>query len=152
MAVFHESFTIRTHHHHEVVDISADVKELVRSLQGKVDPADVFHLSGGNALMARELADASGSGETVPRSLKELIGDRIDRLSSESRNVLRWGSVLGPAFDIGRLTELVSFDFDSLMNALAELERRALLKNTEASSQMYAFHHALDDGRAIDRH
>lgn len=120
-----------------------EVEELVRSLQGKADAAQVFTLSGGNALMARELAHAADAGETVPGSLRELIGDRIDRLAPESRNVLRWGAVLGPTFDVGRLTGLVSFDFDSLMNALAELERRALLGGTEASAEMYAFHHAL---------
>jgi DNA-binding SARP family transcriptional activator/predicted ATPase len=120
-----------------------DIEELIHSLQGKANAAEVFSLSGGNALMARELAHASEAGESVPGSLKELISDRIDRLSPESRNVLRWGAVLGPTFDVGRLTELVSFEFEPLMNALAELERRALLESTGSSMQMYAFHHAL---------
>ena len=120
-----------------------DVEELVRSVDGKADAAEVFNLSGGNALMASELALASGTGETVPGSLRELVSDRIDRLAPESRNVLRWGAVLGQTFAIGRLTELVSFDFDPLMNALAELERRALLESPGTSDEMYAFHHAL---------
>ena len=122
---------------------ATDVAELIRTLHGKADAAEVFNLSGGNALMARELAHASGAGEMVPGSLRELIGDRIDRLAPESRNVLRWGAVLGPTFAVGRLTELVSLDFDALMNALAELERRALLGSTPNSAEMYAFHHAL---------
>ena len=120
-----------------------DVEELVRSLQGKADAAQVFTLSGGNALMARELAHASDAGEVVPGSLRELIVDRIGRLAPESRNVLRWGAILGATFDVGRLTELVSFDFDPLMNALAELERRTLLGSTASSAEMYAFHHSL---------
>jgi len=120
-----------------------DIEALIQTLHGTADAAEVFNLSGGNALMARELAHASGAGETVPGSLRELIGDRISRLAPESRNVLRWGAVLGPTFDVGRLSELVSFDFDPLMNALAELERRALLGSTPASAAMYAFHHAL---------
>jgi DNA-binding SARP family transcriptional activator/tetratricopeptide (TPR) repeat protein len=120
-----------------------DVEELVRSIHGSADAAEVFNLSGGNALMARELAHASSAGEAVPGSLRELITDRIERLAPESRNALRWGAVLGPTFDIARLTELVSLEFDPLMNALAELERRALLESTGASAEMYAFHHAL---------
>ncbi len=120
-----------------------DVEELVHAIHGGANAAEVFNLSGGNALMARELAHAAGAGESVPGSLRELIGDRIDRLTSESRNVLRWGAVLGPTFDVARLTELVSFDFDVLMNALAELERRTLLAATETSAELYAFHHAL---------
>ena len=120
-----------------------DIEELVRSLHGRADPSEVFNLSGGNALMARELAQASGAGETVPGSLKELIGDRIERLAPESRNVLRWGAILGPTFDVARLTEVVSFDFDALMSSLAELERRALLESSGVSDELYAFHHAL---------
>ena len=42
-----------------------------------------------------------------------------------------------------RLAELVSLEFDPLMDALAELERRALLESLEASAEMYAFHHAV---------
>ena len=120
-----------------------DVEELVRSIEGKANAAEVFNLSGGNALMASELARASSVGEPVPGSLKELISDRVGRLAPESRNVLRWGAVLGSAFDASRLAELVSLDFDPLMDALAELERRALLESLEASAEMYAFHHAV---------
>ncbi len=120
-----------------------DVAELVESLEGEADATEVFNLSGGNALMARELAHASGSGDSIPGSLRELIADRIDRLSSESRNILRWGAVLGPTFDVDRLTEVVSFDFDGLMNGLAELERRALLVGAAGSTDLYAFQHAL---------
>jgi tetratricopeptide (TPR) repeat protein len=120
-----------------------DVEQLVRSIHGTANATEVFNLSGGNALMARELAHASSSGEAVPGSLKELISDRIGRLAPESRNVLRWGAVLGPTFDVARVTELVSLEFDPLMNALSELERRALLESTGASAEMYAFHHTL---------
>ncbi len=120
-----------------------EVVELVKTLNGTADPTEVFNLSGGNALMARELAYWAGAGESIPGSLRELIGDRIHRLGSESRNLLRWGAVLGPMFDVDRLMELVSLDFDSLMNGLAELERRALLVSTAEDAQMYAFHHAL---------
>jgi predicted ATPase len=120
-----------------------DVEELVQTLEGSADPTEVFNLSGGNALMARELAYASGTGESIPGSLRELIGDRIDRLSPESRNMLRWGAILGPTFDVERLTEVVSFDFDALMNGLTELERRALLVSAGDSSDAYSFQHAL---------
>ena len=84
-----------------------DVAELVQQIEGAADAAEVFALSGGNALLARELARAASiAGEAVPRSLKELVGDRIARLTPESGDVLRWGAVLGPNFDIGRLSDL----------------------------------------------
>lgn len=121
----------------------SDVEELVRSIHGEANAVEVFNLSGGNALMARELAHASKAGDAVPRSLKELIGDRIGRLAPEAGDVLRWGAVLGPNFDVSRLSELVSLDFDALMSALTELERHALLEGSKSTSDAYAFHHAL---------
>ena len=131
-------------HEHLLLPLSEkDVQELVRTIHGSANAAEVFNLSGGNALMACELAHASGAGEAVPGSLRELISDRIGRLAPESRNVLRWGAVLGPTFHVARLADLVSLEFDPLMNALAELERRALLESAGASADMYAFHHAL---------
>jgi DNA-binding SARP family transcriptional activator/predicted ATPase len=121
-----------------------DVADLIQGIHSSANAAEVFVQSGGNALLARELAQAASSpGETLPGSLKELVGDRIDRLAPESGDVLRWSAVLGHTFDIERLTELVSLDFDSLMNALSELERHSLLQGTGASTSMYAFHHAL---------
>jgi len=120
-----------------------DVEALIRSLDGSADATEVFNLSGGNALLARELARASNTGETVPRSLKELISDRTERLAPEAGDVLRWCAVLGSAFDVARLSELVSLEFDTLMHALRELERHALLDGSVGSANMYAFHHAL---------
>jgi len=120
-----------------------DVEALIRSLDGSADPREVFNLSGGNALMARELARASDTGETVPRSLEDLIGDRTERLAPEARDVLRWCAVLGSTFDVSRLSDLVSLEFDGLMHALRELERHALLESPVGSANMYKFHHAL---------
>lgn len=121
-----------------------DVAELIQGIDSTADAAEVFAQSGGNPLLAQELAHASSSlGEAVPRSLKQLIGDRIARLGAEAGDVIRWGAVLGPAFEITRLTELMSLGVDALMSALRELERHALLESHDTSIGMYAFHHAL---------
>ena len=121
-----------------------DVADLVQGIDSAADASEVFVLSGGNALLARELAQAAASGgETVPRSLKELVGDRLVRLAPESGDVLRWAAVLGLTFAVERLTELVSLEFDPLMNALSELERHTLLECAGTSASMYGFHHAL---------
>jgi DNA-binding SARP family transcriptional activator len=121
-----------------------EVAALIEGMDSAADPAEVFTLSGGNALLARELAQAAlRPGEPVPRSLKELVADRLARLAPETGDVLRWSAILGPTFDVSRLTELVSLDLDSLINALSDLERHALLEGTSAGPGMYAFHHAL---------
>jgi DNA-binding SARP family transcriptional activator len=122
----------------------SEIAELVRGLDSAADAAEVFAQSGGNPLLARELAQAASTGgDAVPRSLKGLVVDRIARLATETADVLRWCAVLGPAFDVSRLSELVSLELDPLMTALSELERHALLESTGPSSGMYAFHHAL---------
>ncbi|MFZ1863309.1 MAG: AAA family ATPase [Polyangiales bacterium] len=121
-----------------------EVAALVEGMDSAANPEEVFALSGGNALLASELAQAPlRRGEPVPRSLKELVGDRLARLAPETGDVLRWSAILGPTFDVSRLTELVSLDLDPLMSSLAELERHALLESTAAASGVYAFHHAL---------
>ncbi|KPK16018.1 MAG: hypothetical protein AMJ62_07505 [Myxococcales bacterium SG8_38] len=121
-----------------------EVAVLVQEMDSAADPAEVFALSGGNALLARELAQAAlRKGESVPRSLKELVGDRLARLAPEAGDVLRWSAVLGPTFDVSRLTELVSLELDPLMTALTELERHALLESSSTATGTYAFHHAL---------
>ena len=120
-----------------------DIVDLVRGIGSEADATHVFAQSGGNPLLARELALAASSrSDDVPRSLKELVTDRLGRLSPETGDVLRWGAVLGPTFDVARLTELVSLDFDPLMNALSSLERHALL-DSEGKATTYDFHHAL---------
>lgn len=121
-----------------------EIVELVRGMDSDADAAEVFAQSGGNPLLARELAQAaSTAGDAVPRSLKGLVVDRIARLAPETADVLRWGAVLGPAFEVSRLSELVSLELDPLMTALSELERHALLESSGPSAGMYAFHHAL---------
>ncbi|MEM7434333.1 MAG: AAA family ATPase [Myxococcota bacterium] len=123
---------------------AGDVRDLVAKMGSCVDADQVFAQSGGNALLAHELAQASsGADEIVPKSLKELIGDRVDRLPAATGDLLRWAAVLGPSFDVTRLTELVSLDFDQLMNALSLLERHALLDSEGGSADGYQFHHGL---------
>lgn len=131
---------------HLLLPLTAEeVAALVQGMDSTADPTEVFTLSGGNALLAKELAQAAWSGveSVLPRSLKELVSDRLTRLAPEAGDVLRWSAVLGPTFDVSRLTEIVSLDLDPLMNALSELERHALLEGVNASTGSYGFHHAL---------
>ncbi|MGB5812816.1 MAG: AAA family ATPase [Polyangiales bacterium] len=121
-----------------------EVAELVRGLGSDANASEVFAQSGGNALLARELARAIGeAGGPVPTSLKELVGDRLDRLPAETGDVLRWAAVLGPSLDVTRIVELVSLEFDPLMNALSTLERHGLLDSETGDPNTYEFNHAL---------
>lgn len=118
-----------------------DIGALVESIGSEADPAKVFAQSGGNPLLARELASAASG--TLPSSLKEIVRDRVSRLPPETGDVLRWAATLGPTFDVERLVELVSLEFNPLMNALDTLERHTLLRSETGHPGTYAFNHAL---------
>jgi len=117
-----------------------DITALVHRLGSEADAARIFEQSGGNPLLARELAHAAPAEGPLPSSLKELIGDRLARLPAGTGGVLRWAAILGPTFDVERLSELVSLELDPLMGALSVLERHALLESQDTG---YQFHHAL---------
>jgi class 3 adenylate cyclase/tetratricopeptide (TPR) repeat protein len=62
--------------------------------------------SGGNPLFLRELAAAaqqSGDFDSLPDSVDAVIASRIDRLTTDDRQLLRRVSVLGTAFDAALL-------------------------------------------------
>jgi predicted ATPase len=119
--------------------------ELVRGLAPGVDADQVFAESGGNPLFAlevtRSLPDREGP---LPGSLTQLIRHRVERLPSEAGDALRWAAVLGCAFEVDRLRELMALDLDRLLAALELLERHALLcaqGTSGAEPGTYAFAH-----------
>jgi DNA-binding SARP family transcriptional activator len=117
--------------------------KLVRGAAPDVDAETVFSESGGNPLLALEVARALPARDgPLPRSLTELIRHRVERLPSEAGDVLRWAAVLGHSFDVGRLGELMALDLDRLLASLELLERHALLRTVEgASAGAYEFAH-----------
>ncbi len=75
--------------------------EAVASLAGR---------AGGNPLFLRELVFAArhGAPEDVPESVETLLTTRIDTLEPADRMLLRYASVVGPSFELGLLTEILS--------------------------------------------
>jgi len=53
--------------------------------------------------------------------------------------VLRWAAVLGSAFGVDRLGELMALDLDRLLAALELLERHALLRPHGDGAGAYEF-------------
>ena len=124
----------------------AAIEQIVGRLAPRVDAARVVAECEGNPLFALELArNAAGRSDELPRSLKELVRDRIDRLPEGPADLLRWASVIGPTFSLQRLLPLLSTDLDELMDNLQILERHALLRALELERQAgwYRFGHDL---------
>jgi hypothetical protein len=121
----------------------AETALLASRIAPGIDGRRVALESGGNPLLAQELAQALASGsEGVPRTLQALVRDRIERLPSPAADILQTAAVLGPAFHIDCLERLLQLDKEAVVEALEVLERHALLRpgNTAAS---FTFRHEL---------
>lgn len=124
-----------------------ETRELARAISPEVDADRVFAESAGNPLFALEVARSLPERpELLPGSLTALIRRRVERLPPEAGDVLRWGAVLGSAFGVDRLSELMALDLDRLLGALDLLERHSLLRAQDtgpAGSGAYAFAHEM---------
>jgi predicted ATPase len=122
-----------------------ETEQLVQTLAPDIDAERIYRESAGNPLFALEAARSLPyrQGDVSP-SLTDLVRDRIERLSREAGDVLRWCALLGHTFSITRLTVLTPIDLDSLMTAFEALERHAhlheVLKEGKATGS-YAFSH-----------
>lgn len=123
-----------------------EIAALARSIAAEVDAQRIVAESGGNPLLAQELARAlAEGGDGVPRTLQGLVRDRIERLPEPAADVLRWAAILGPSVSIDRLGRLIAMDLAGFMTALDTLERHALLQEVTdgAGTGSYAFRHEL---------
>ncbi len=123
-----------------------DIAGLARCVAPQVDAQRIVAESGGNPLLAQELARALADGaDGVPRTLQGLVRDRIERLPVAAADVLRWAAILGPSVPIDRLCALLAMELADFMAALDTLERHALLQEAVDGTGAggYAFRHDL---------
>jgi hypothetical protein len=121
----------------------ADTARLAARIAPGIDGDRVAVESGGNPLLAQELAQALGSGsEDLPRTLHALVRDRIGRLPTVAAEILQAAAVLGPSFHIDCLERLLALDPIAVVEALELLERHALLRPGTAPTS-FAFRHEL---------
>jgi hypothetical protein len=115
-------------HEHVLAPLPPDaIRALV--VQAGGDPEPVIAQSGGNPLFALELArmGARGEGERLPDSVSDAVRERLERLAPQAADALRWGAVLGGAFGLLRLRELMALSAEELVSALEALELSSLL-------------------------
>jgi DNA-binding SARP family transcriptional activator/predicted ATPase len=104
--------------------------ELVRSVDDRVDTAQVFVDGGGNPLFSIELARAAARShvEVATHTLDGLIAERLSRLDDRAAELLPWAAALGHGFTIDTLAALTSLSVRDLLAALEELERHGVLR------------------------
>jgi tetratricopeptide (TPR) repeat protein len=120
----------------------AETAELARSVDPGIDGGHVFAESGGNPLFALEVARAGGAGGPAG-TLDTLIGDRLARLDPETREVVKWASALGHAFEVPTLEVVTGFPLAQVLAACQELERHGVLRVAGATEAGYDFAHDL---------
>jgi DNA-binding CsgD family transcriptional regulator len=133
-----------------------DVASLIEAVAGRTPPAfaqAVHRETEGNPFFVEEvlrhlrahdydLTDprtASG-GWGLPQGVRQVVGQRLARLSPEAHRLLQIGAVLGDRWDIELLTSVSEFAFESLVAALDEATGAQLIRE---EGNGYQFTHAL---------
>jgi DNA-binding SARP family transcriptional activator len=102
---------------------------LIETMVPNADAARLSRESGGNPLLAIELARAEVRG-TAGGSLADLVSDWLARFGADAADLLRWAAVLNPRVELPRLVTLTALDADKVGAVLADAERHGMLKSS----------------------
>lgn len=118
---------------------TADAAALIAALVPRADAGRLARESGGNPLLAIELARAEvrGAGRG---SLAELVRDWLARFGIDAAEVLRWAAVLSPRVELARLAQVTGLTEEKVAAVLAEAERHGMLR---ATGRGFGFTHEL---------
>jgi len=141
------------------------VAEMVRAIFEEADITDEFRdflleRSDGNPFVLEEiLRDAFDRGDIfrtargwdrkalsemrIPRTVKDAILQRLERLTRERVDVLSAASVVGRTFDLPTLTAMTGLDESTIMSALEAAITYQLVEEDERSASRFRFRHAL---------
>jgi class 3 adenylate cyclase len=79
----------------------------------------------------------------LPGSVREVVGQRVDRLGPEMRRVLSQAAVIGQEFDLQLLAVVAEVDEDRLLDLVDEATEAGLLMEVEGAVERFKFAHAL---------
>ena len=80
---------------------------------------------------------------SLPVSVREVVGHRVERLGADATRVLSAAAVIGCDFDLALLLRIVDLDEDHLLDVLDEALRVSLVREEPGSPERYSFVHAL---------
>ncbi len=106
------------------------VRKLIGEHAPQADSERLGRQSGGNPLLAIELARAETAGDSGS-SLDELIRERLARFDMEGLDVLRWAAVLAPRINVGLLARITGLDADRVGEVFGAAERLNILQTAE---------------------
>ena len=109
---------------------------LEEMLRDALDRGDIFRTDTG--------WDRKALGEMrIPRTVRDTILHRIERLSREEVAVLSAASVVGRSFDLATLSAVTGIDEAAVLNALEACVSFQLVEEEDRNSAKYRFRHAL---------
>ena len=79
----------------------------------------------------------------LPQSVREVVGQRVDRLGEDVRKVLSQAAVIGRDFDIEVLAAVAQIDEDALLDIVDRGVEAGLLTEVEGVAERFSFAHAL---------
>ncbi len=136
-----------------------DAEEISRLIEGRMDPALAGSLrdqTGGNPFLIEQLVrhmEEIGSDdiEGVPAEIRELVTQRVSRLSDGGDELLRRASLIGQDFDLAILERTTPLDEDRVIDLLDEAVDAGLLDESMTVPGRYSFVHALLRGALSDQ-
>ena len=126
-----------------------DEREVGQLVGGDVAPGTVAAIhseTAGNPFFVKQLArhlDESGGGGGVPDGVRDVIAQRVARLSEHAGRVLGVAALIGRDFDFELLERVVDLPEDELLDVLDAAVRGALLTEVPSTPGRYSFAHAL---------
>ena len=161
--------TLVRHRHTRILGLKhhppADVAEMLRVLSGQPPPAPVaeaiYAETEGNAFFVEEvfrhlaetgvLMDEEGRyradlrvGELdVPRNVRLVTAQRLERLTEATRRMLTMAAIIGRRFSFELLEDVSGLDEDALLDAVDEAELARLVHADAVSQGSFWFNHEL---------
>ncbi len=80
---------------------------------------------------------------TIPQSVREVVGRRLDHLSEACNQVLTVGAVIGREFGLSALEKVCEVKGDRLLEAVEEAVAARVISEVPRSADHYSFSHAL---------
>ena len=137
-----------------------DVRRFVEVTAGTSPPdalvAAVYKETEGNPFFVNEIVrllvadgrlehaeSVSSWSVTIPQSVKEVVGRRLDHLSEECNRILTTGAVIGREFGLRLLEKVAEVKGDRLLEALEEAMGARVIAELPRLIDQYWFSHAL---------
>jgi tetratricopeptide (TPR) repeat protein len=115
--------------------------EILRHL---FESGTIYQQENGRFTVRGELSERGTlSGLSLPQSVREVLGRRVERLGQETHSVLSVAAVIGREFDIGLLATVSERPEDELLGLLEGAVAATVLVESASAPGRFSFAHAL---------